>query len=454
MAALAALVAIPLVRWKAWNVGLAVIALVCGIGWSRHEVLRATAPAAIEENKPSEIVAEIVRGADVTDEPAAVGGSDPSHVPGGKGDSPPRRCHLLVEVRTVDGKPVSAMAALTIVDGVPDVAPGDSVQFVSRLYLPRGYANPGLPDSRLLARAQGIDFIATLRSPAELHRVGGHASFLSSFRRYAFRLRQAMSRAIDRRLNEPAAGFVRTMVVGERTDVPTQVEDGFRAAGATHVLSVSGLHLAVVAALVFQFLHRIVARFPSWSLRVPPKALASALSLPAVVFYTLLTGEAVATVRSAIMAFIVFGAAVINRPLSLAASIATAAVAILARSPLALLDVSFQLSFASVIGLGLFARWLLPRNSTRSSGRWRRVLGWLLRSLSRQFRRQPRDSAFGSASLWRNNARGAGGQSCFGAHRRTGRTAVWTRRLAARVGTTVVGRATVARGGSCFPRCA
>ncbi len=382
VAAFAVLAVLPLVRWRAWTTGLAVIALACGIGLGSQEVLRATAPAAIEEDKPSDIFGEIVRGADVTDEPAIAGVSDPSQAPGGKRDSPAKRCHLLVDLRTVDGRPVSARVALTVVDGVPDVAPGDSVQFSSRLYVPRGYANPGLPDSRLLARAQGIDLVASLRSSVELRRVHGRASFLSGFRRCAFRLRQAMSRAINRRLTEPAAGFVRTMVVGERTDVPPLVEDGFRAAGATHVLSVSGLHLAVVAALVFHFLHRLIARFPSWSLRVPPKALASALSLPAVALYTLLTGEAVATVRSAIMASIVLGAAVINRPLSISASIAAAAIVLLVLSPLALLDVSFQLSFASVIGLGLFAGWLLPPDFARRSGPWRRSLAWLFRSLS------------------------------------------------------------------------
>jgi competence protein ComEC len=194
-----------------------------------------------------------------------------------------------------------------------------------------------------------------------------------------------MADAINRRVSEPAAGFVRTMVLGERNDVPTQVEDGFRAAGATHVLSVSGLHLAVVVALVFHFLHRIFAAAPSLSLRVPPKVVASLLSLPACAFYALLTGEAVATLRSAVMASIVLLASIVNRPLCLTTSIAAAGLLLLARSPLAILDVSFQLSFASVIGLGLLARWMLPAHGTAARGLARRALAWLLRSLSASF---------------------------------------------------------------------
>jgi len=368
---------------RAPSLGLACLAIACGVWLGHGEVVLARAPARVAEDQPVQIVGRVVAGADIADPPASVGSESPT----GQGTRPAAttRCHMRIDVQTVEESKVTARLSLLVLEGVPDLAPGDWVRFSSRLYAPRGFANFGLPDARLLARGQGIDLLATVRSPADLHRISGRTSLLSYARRWAFHLRQVMARAINHRLSEPAAGFVRTMVVGERTDVPSEVEDGFRAAGATHVLSVSGLHLAVVVALVFQALKRFIACFPSLALRVPPKVVASALSLPACAFYTLLTGEAVATMRSALMASMVLGAAVVNRPVSLAAGIAAAAIVLLVQSPLAILDVSFQLSFASVIGLGLFARWLLPSDSDRPSGRFNRVLGWLLRSLSASF---------------------------------------------------------------------
>ena len=367
---------------RARSLGLACLAMACGIWLGHHEAALARAPAQVAEDQPVEIVGQIVAGADVAEQPAAVGGE---HSEGQGARLAAARCHMRIDVQAVDDQTVTARLSLLVLEGVPDLAPGDWVRFTSRIYRPRGFANFGLPDARLLARGQGIDLLATVRSPSDLHRISGRTSMLSYARRWAFHLRRAMARAINHCLSEPAAGFVRTMVVGERTDVPTEVEDGFRAAGATHVLSVSGLHLAVVVALVFQTLRRFVACFPSLALRVSPKVVASALSLPACAFYTLLTGEAVATVRSALMASMVLAAAVVNRPVTLAAGIAAAAMALLVQSPLAILDVSFQLSFASVIGLGLFAGWLLPSGSERSSGRSNRVLVWLLRSLSASF---------------------------------------------------------------------
>ena len=301
--AFAACVACLLLRVR--SLGLACLVVACGIWLGHREVFLAQAPAQLTEDVPVEIVGQIVAGSDVADQPGALA-SEPQEGEGASHKSVPKaRCHLRVGVRTVDGQPVTARLSLLVLGGVPDLAPGDWIRFTSRLYVPRGFSNPGLPDARLLARGQGIDLLATVPSPTELHPLSGPASVLSYARRWAFRLRQAMARAINRRLSDPAAGFVRTMVLGERTDVPVEVEDGFRAAGATHVLSVSGLHLAVVVAMVFQALRRLIACFPSWTLRIPPKVLASALSLPACAFYTLLTGEAVATVRSAVMASMV-----------------------------------------------------------------------------------------------------------------------------------------------------
>ena len=361
------------------NLGLCGFALLLGLVLGRREAGLAAAPSSVPEDKLVEVVAEVVQGSDVAEAPA----------PGAEGtlaDAGPspatRRAHLRLAVEQVEQSPVAATISLLVLDGVPELAPGDRVRFRSRLYLPRGFANPGLPDGRLLARAQGVDLLATVRVPSDLEQLSKRPRIMAYPRRCAFRLRQAMSRAINERLAEPSAGFVRTMVVGERSDVPAVVEEGFRAAGATHVLSVSGLHLAVVVFLCFQALRWLAARCPAWALRVPPKLLASALALPATAFYTLLTGEAVATVRSAIMASVVLGAAVVNRPLSLAASIGAAALLLLIHSPAAILDVSFQLSFASVVGLGLFSRWLVPAGTPAPAKGWRRASGWLLRSLS------------------------------------------------------------------------
>jgi competence protein ComEC len=290
-------------------------------------------------------------------------------------EGPGDRRRLWLEVCALDGRPASGLLALTVIGQPMEVGPGDLVGFRAAPRAPVGLANPGLPDARLAARAAGIDLVAALppgESVARLER-----GWALGPRRLAWRLRAAMTAAIGAQVSGDAAGFLLTVALGQRAGVGPEVEDGFRAAGATHVLSVSGLHLASVAALVFFLVRQAAAAVPGLALRVGAGRIAAAVALPAVLLYTLLTGEAVATERSALMAAVALGSTLAARPFSLATSIALSALVLLVRSPLVVLDVSFQLSFASVIALGLFARRLSPQRAPPGTSRWRRALGWL-----------------------------------------------------------------------------
>lgn len=383
LAGLAGASAIALAWLRAWLLAGTMVGLVAGLWLGWHDVALASSPASFAEDRPVEVVGQVTRGPDQE----AGGGTAPlrgierTASPAGAG----LRSRLRVALRTIERRPAEGQLSLVVLRGEPELAPGDWIEFSARLYLPCGFSNPGLPDARLLARGQGIDWVASVVHASELRRIDGSAGIVDHLRRWAATARRAMAGAIDARLQGAARGFVRTMVLGERTDVPAQVEDGFRAAGATHVLSVSGLHLAVVVALFFHGARWLLSWPPSLSLRLPARAMAAFVSLPACLFYTLLTGEAVATVRSAIMAAMVLGAAIVNRPVSLATGIATAALVQLVACPLVLLDVSFQLSFASVIGLGLFARWLLSDGHGAGTGVYRRVRAHLVRSFSASF---------------------------------------------------------------------
>ncbi len=368
-------------RRRRWALTVAGLALVVGVVLGRRELVACEEGSPrVPEDRPVLVEGEVVRGPEIL---------DPRDPPPGNPAAGERvgqcRARLVVRTAAIDGVGCGASVWVSVSRGVPDVAPGDRVSFTARLFVPRGLANPGLPDARLAARVQGMDYFAPLRAASDVHRVEAPLRWSAIPRRLAFLLRRAMARAVDAQLDKAPAAFVRTMVLGERTGVPEQVEDGFRAAGATHALSVSGLHLAVVAALVFGALRWLASLVPSWALWVNANAVAAALSIPAVVLYTLLTGEALATWRSALMSLVLLGAIIVNRPFSLSASVGLAALVLLVHSPLSITDVSFQLSFASVVALGLFARGLAPKAAGRADGRVRRAWVWLGRSLSASF---------------------------------------------------------------------
>jgi competence protein ComEC len=325
-----------------------------GLRAARAPVLDGRLAAALDADEPRAIEAVVQRGP----EDSASG------------------ARLIVALRSIDGRPAGGTLALAVANGWPDFGPGEVIACAARLRALRGTRNPGLPDPVLALRAVGIEALAGVPTAAAIRRIAEPSGW--SPRRAAYLARRALRAAIDRGVGGEAGAFLKTAVLGDRRGVSPEVEDGFRAAGATHVLSVSGLHLAAVAALFFLIVRAAAARIPRLPLAVDPRAIAAAASLPAIGFFTLLTGEAVATERSALMLAIGMGALLVGRAASAAPTIAAAALVLLIAHPLQIFDLSLQLSVASVAGIALLARHLGP-GAAPVEGLPRSALRWLWR---------------------------------------------------------------------------
>ena len=284
---------------------------------------------------------------------------------------------LIVALSRIGDGPASGTLALAVVDGWPDFGPGERIAFRARLHELHGTRNPGLPDAALALRAAGINALAGVPDAGSIARLAEPTGV--GARRIAFLTRRALRAAIDRELHGDGAAFLKTAVLGDRRGIGPDVEEGFRVAGATHVLSVSGLHLAAVATLLFFVVRSAAARVPRLPLYVDPRAVAAAVALPAIALFALVTGEAIATLRSALMLSIGMGAYLVGRRASAAPAIAAAALVLLAGSPLELADPSLQLSLASVVGIALGARGIGPGAMGVAASRLRRALAWLWR---------------------------------------------------------------------------
>lgn len=284
---------------------------------------------------------------------------------------------LIVALARIDGADTSGTLALSVVSGWPDFGPGERIACRARLHELRGTRNPGLPDPALALRAAGVDGLAGVADAGAIVRVAEPGG--AGPRRLAFLARRALRAAIDRDVHGDAAAFLKTAVLGDRRGIGPDVEQGFRAAGATHVLSVSGLHLASVAALLFFLVRAAAARVPRLPLYVDPRAVAAVAALPAIAFFALVTGEAIATLRSALMLSIGMGAYLVGRRASAGPALAAAALALTAANPLELADPSLQLSLASVVGIAIGARGLGPRDAPAAPGPLRRIAHWLWR---------------------------------------------------------------------------
>ena len=180
------------------------------------------------------------------------------------------------------------------------------------------------------------------------------------------------------------AALVRAIGAGDQSGVDPATLEAFARSGLVHLLSVSGLHLAVVAFGARGAIRWLLNRNDALASRLDPDRTSAALAAPVAVVYALATGAQVPVIRSALGALAVFVAALLQRELGALDALALAALCILAADPAALGDISFQLSFASVAGLALLTSPLRRACPIPPPGpgarRWRRAAEWLLQA--------------------------------------------------------------------------
>lgn len=242
-----------------------------------------------------------------------------------------------------------------------EMAEGAVVRLRARLMPPSPPMLPGSYDFARTAWFAGISATGSaLGVPVVIARAPGDARLE--------RLQRALSSHIHGQLAGSQGGIAAAFASGDRGGIAETDEAAMRDAGLTHLLSVSGLHVSAVVALVYFLAIRLLALWPWLALRVRLPVLAAGTAALAGVGYTLLTGAEVPTVRSCIGALLVLLALSLGRePLSLR-MLAVAAMCVMLMWPEAVVGPSFQMSFGAVIAIVALAgsapvrRFLAPRD--------------------------------------------------------------------------------------------
>jgi competence protein ComEC len=141
------------------------------------------------------------------------------------------------------------------------------------------------------------------------------------------------------------------LVAGVRAGIDQATWRAMQVSGLAHILSVSGLHMVLVAGSVFAGCRWVLALCPPLALRVPVKKIAAVLTALAAALYLVLSGATVPTQRSFLMTAVALLAAVVDRNRFSLRLLAWAALVVLVLRPESILGGSFQLSFGSVLAL-------------------------------------------------------------------------------------------------------
>lgn len=161
-------------------------------------------------------------------------------------------------------------------------------------------------------------------------------------------------------LPEEEAGLTAGIVLGDETGISKELTNSFRMAGVSHLLSVSGLHLTILAQFLMAFL----------ALLRLPKKIMYLLVLPVVMGFMALTGFSYSILRSGIMYLLYLIAQLIGRKSDGLNSLGIAVFVICILNPFSAGDTGLLLSFASTLGILLFSRPLTEKIRSHFPVRW------------------------------------------------------------------------------------
>ena len=336
--------------------GLAVIALGFGLGgvrtwWVAHPVL-------VAETGPVSVTGQVV---EVEPRPSA-----------------PRLTLEKLNIPSLSPAAVPQRIRVSLAGKQPDIAAGDWVSLRAQLAPPPPPAAPGAFDFQRQSYFRGLGGVGFAYGQAKIVErppLNGWSGLVLRFQN----LRLDLAGRVRAQVPGDAGRVASALMTGERAAIPDDVMDAMRASGLAHLLAISGLHVGLVAGIVFFWVRFGLVLVPGVALGWSVKKVAALAALGGALFYALLAGWTVPTQRAFLMAALVLVAVLVDRRALTMRSVALAAGVILCLTPEALLGASFQLSFAAVVAL------IAVYETLRDQGRlkpnrmwWRRAAGYAM----------------------------------------------------------------------------
>jgi competence protein ComEC len=247
-----------------------------------------------------------------------------------------------------------------------------------------GFNNPGGFDPAATAADQGLDARAFIPDDRLLVKVTSPKGALfpdmeNIAARRIERFRRRSLQWLQESLQPDVAAFYAGLLLGYQHLLSPNWQDRLSRVGVVHLICIAGLHLGFVGLVVFWSTRRFIRIFlPRLLHRTSDLHFAFAAAFLAAAFYALIGGLHLPTWRSLLMLAFYFGAFYLYRPPDMLSALSLAALAILLINPNNLRNISFQLTFAAMLGLFAVTRWVgrfrLPHHLETKG----RVANWAL----------------------------------------------------------------------------
>lgn len=252
----------------------------------------------------------------------------------------------------------------------PALIPGQVWQMALTLRSPSGARNPAAFDYEAYVFSHGLRAMGSVRGQPKLLRDDGWVGISGSAQRARYYVREAMLPHIE---GQRYGAVLLALTIGDQASVSADDWRVFNKAGLTHLVSISGSHITMIAAigglLTLAIWRRMRWRGQALAERIPAQVAAAVVALAVAWLYCLLAGWGVPARRTFLMLAVVGCTQILRLPLSLSRLLCLVAVVVVLLDPWALFASGFWLSFGAVYVLMASARWWGQRVQGERPGR-------------------------------------------------------------------------------------
>ncbi|MFA6120743.1 MAG: DNA internalization-related competence protein ComEC/Rec2 [Sideroxydans sp.] len=227
-----------------------------------------------------------------------------------------------------------------------DIHAGERWRFTVRLKQPHGTSNP-----------HGFDFEAwalerNIRATGYVYAKGENAKLAETSDSPAYlieRLRESVRTHFKQTLGDaPYAGILVALAIGDQASISQTEWQLFTHTGVNHLMSISGLHITMLASMFFALTYWLWRRSVKLTLHFPARKAAALVGLLAALCYTLISGFEIPAQRTLFMLTTFAVMMLLSRNVAPSQMLATALVVVLLADPWAVMSPGFWLSFGAV----------------------------------------------------------------------------------------------------------
>lgn len=207
---------------------------------------------------------------------------------------------------------------------------------------------PGDFDYKIYNKSQKISGLG-IASSIPLTKSNNNINFFS-------KIRIIISSKIDKSLINNQNAIAKALLIGDKSNISKNINDNINNAGISHLLSISGFHIALAGGIFFIITRYILSRSEYISLNFNIKLIASIIALIACFFYFAISGCKIPTQRAFLAFLIAIGALLKKEKLNIIRALSIIAIIIAIFNPYNVANIGYQLSFMAVIIIAKFAK--------------------------------------------------------------------------------------------------